>query len=209
MKRPRFSVREGEEIPEEQHETLGSPIGIIRHQHDSRQTPLPLEGTCRIEHFQRSKQGRLPDSVILFKSSSNVEGRKWVSSEKEVIESFRESRMRRSSVKELPVVSKTHIPEANGHAHAHEIYNSFRMRQKKGQMANMGKVNNLLLSLKEKDEPVVASVLPRFKPSSTVERLRDEVNYIARHNKKQPNDYVEQYHEAQKRHESEEEQEHQ
>ena len=102
LKKPRFSLQEGQEIPEENEQTLAlsSSPGFIRKQLENRQAPLPLEDTCRIEHFRvNPRPCKVPDSVILFKSGAAMEAKRWMSSEKDVIENFMESRMRRSSVR--------------------------------------------------------------------------------------------------------------
>jgi hypothetical protein len=74
---------------------------------ESRQTPLPLSNPFKIELVKSPNQrsSKVPDSIIKFKASAEMDSKRWMSSEKDLIAKFKESRMKKSS-NELPIVSK-------------------------------------------------------------------------------------------------------
>ena len=54
--------------------------GIIKHQLEGKQAPLPLEDPCRIDLLQGSSHVKVPNSYIMYRSTSGFEGKKWSSS---------------------------------------------------------------------------------------------------------------------------------
>jgi len=99
LKKPRFCVNNNEEI-EESEENINAIMspGIIKHQLEGKQSPLPLEDPCRIDLLQTNSHIKVPNSYIMYRSTTGFEGKKWNSSEKDVLEKFKESRMKKSNV---------------------------------------------------------------------------------------------------------------
>ncbi len=71
--------------------------GIIKHQLQEKQAPLPLEDPCRIDLLQTNSHIKVPNSYIMYRSTTEFEGKKWSSSEKDVLERFnKDSRIKKS-----------------------------------------------------------------------------------------------------------------
>ena len=70
--------------------------GIIKHQLEGKQAPLPVEDPCRIDLLQSKSHIKVPNSYIMYRSTAGFEAKKWSSSEKDVLERFKESRIKKS-----------------------------------------------------------------------------------------------------------------
>lgn len=104
--------------------------GSIRKQREDIQGPLPLEETCKVDHFRANVQTKkLMNSCIKYRSSSEFQNRSWLSTEKDIMNKFKESRSK-NQINELPKVDRSSGNLAEEQfAAAKEQYKSFRRRQ--------------------------------------------------------------------------------
>jgi hypothetical protein len=95
-----------------------------------------------------STSSKYPNTYVKFRSTGEFNSKKWLSSEKEIIHSFRQSQSR---VKELPNLGKRSQVSEMSFAAAKQQYDGFKKRQEN--MGNsFGKVNTLLSAMKKKED---------------------------------------------------------
>ena len=134
--------------------------GHIRRQMANRQAPLPAEDPCKIELMKNASfnNKKINGSYIKYRSTGEFENKRWQSSEKDILEKFKGSR---SKVEELPMVRRISNQNNISFASAKEQYNEFRRKQE-SMGSSLGKVSNLLTSMRKKDDRVNMTELPSF-----------------------------------------------
>ena len=77
--------------------------GHIKRQLANRQAPLPAEDPCKIELIKNAsmRNKKINGSYIKYRSTGEFDNKRWQSSERDIVEKFKESR---SKVEELPMV---------------------------------------------------------------------------------------------------------